>query len=186
MSTASMNTTALRHDEANAPLTALIGAVASGSWDRPSPCDGWTTRDVVAHIVDTQREFLTSRGLDVGERPDLDDPAAGWREHTARVAALLTDDELVVAPYEGYFGPTTLGATFEQFYIWDLLVHRWDIAQGAGIPVSFTDAELDRIEAGANSFGDSLYMDGVCKPGAEAGSDDRQERVLARLGRRAK
>lgn len=185
MSTASINTTAVRHEEANTPLTAVIGAVESGSWDRPSPCDGWTTRDVVAHIVDTQREFLAGRGLDVGERPDLDDPAAGWHEHTDRVVALLTDSQLVAAPYEGYFGPTTLGATFEQFYIWDLLVHRWDIAQGAGIPVTYTDAELDRIEAGADSFGDSLYMDSVCKPGVEADSGDRQARVLARLGRRA-
>ncbi|MFD6896036.1 maleylpyruvate isomerase family mycothiol-dependent enzyme [Rhodococcus sp. NPDC060086] len=185
MSTASINTTALRHRDANAPLTDVIDAVDAEAWNKQSPCEGWTARDVVAHIVDTQREFLIGRGLDVGERPDLDDPAVGWREHTGRVATLLTDDTLVDAPYEGYFGPTTLGATFEQFYIWDLLVHRWDIAQSAGIPAAFTDAELDRMEAGADSFGDALYMDSVCKSGVEAASDDRQSRILARLGRRA-
>lgn len=185
MSTTSINTTALRHRDANAPLTEVIEAVDAEAWNEQSPCEGWTARDVVAHLVDTQREFLIGRGLDLGERPDLDDPAAGWREHTGRVAALLTDDALVDAPYEGYFGPTTLGATFEQFYIWDLLVHRWDIAQSVGIRATFTDAELDRMEAGADSFGDALYMDSVCKSGVESASDDRQSQILARLGRRA-
>ncbi len=184
MTTAPTNTTALRHEEATDPLAAVIDAVESTDWEAKSPCEGWTTRDVVAHIVDTQRGFLAGRGVDVGDRPDLDDPAVAWHEHTTRVAAVLADDELVRAPYEGYFGPTTLGATFEQFYIFDLLVHRWDIGQSAGIPVTFTDAELDRMEGGADSFGDSLYMDGVCKSGVEAASDDRQSRILARLGRR--
>ncbi len=47
-----------------------------------------------------------------------------------------------------------------------------------------TDAELDRIEQGADSFGEALYMDGACRAGVEAPADaDRVGRVLARLGR---
>lgn len=179
-----MNTTARRHAEAERPLTRVIDAVDAAGWDRPSPCDGWTTRDVLAHIVDTQRDFLIGRGLDPGDRPDLADPAAAWREHTAAVARILADDAVPATTYDGYFGPTTIGATFEQFYVWDLLVHRWDIATGAGIDTALTEAELDRIEAGADSFGDSLYMDGVCRPAVESAGSGRQDRVLARLGRR--
>lgn len=161
-----------------------MNAVDPGAWDRPSPCEGWTTRDVLGHIIDTQREFFEGRGLDLGARPSLDDPARAWREHTSKVAEIVADDAVVDTQYDGYFGPTTIGSTFEQFYIWDMFVHRWDIATGAGLDDTFTDAEIAAVEAGADSFGDSLYMDGVCAPGVEVPDEaDRATRLLARLGR---
>ena len=41
------------------------------------------------------------------------------------------------------------------------------------------------LERSADGFGDHLYDDGVCKPAlAVPDGADRQERVLARLGRR--
>lgn len=139
---------------------------------------------MLAHVIDTQREFFAGRGLDMGDRPALDRPAEAWSAHTTRVAGILADDALVSTSYDGYFGPTTVGTTFEQFYLWDMLVHRWDIARSAGIDADFSDAELDRMEAGADSFGDSLYMDGVCAPGvAVPEGADRSGRLLARLGR---
>ncbi len=184
-SVAPMNTTAIRHSEAEQRLGAVVGALKAEDWDRPSPCEGWTARDVLSHIIDTQREFFTGRDLDLGDRPSLDDPSGAWQKHNARVADIVADDALVNTPYDGYFGPTTIGATFDQFYIWDMIVHRWDLATSAGLEETFTDAELERIEAGADSFGDSLYMDGVCAPGVEAPEGaDRSTRVLARLGRR--
>ncbi|MBM7457483.1 TIGR03086 family metal-binding protein [Rhodococcus coprophilus] len=179
-----MNTTADRHSEAERPLGSVVSAVDPAAWDRPSPCEGWTTRDVLAHIIDTQREFFAGRDIDLGERPSLDDPARAWRQHTARVADVVADEGVVDTAYDGYFGPTTIGATFEQFYIWDMIVHRWDIATGAGLDDTFTDAEIAAVEAGADSFGDSLYMDGVCAPGVEVPDRaDRATRLLARLGR---
>ena len=179
-----MNTTALRHAEADRPLTEVVSSLRDTDWDAPSPCAGWTARDVLAHIIDTQREFLAGRGLDIGSRPDTDRPADAWKAHTARVAEILADDALVSTVYEGYFGPTTVGATFEQFYIWDMLVHRWDIAHSAGRDAEFTETELDRMEAGADSFGDALYMDGVCAPAVAAPEGaDRTTRILARMGR---
>ncbi len=180
-----MNTTALRHAEADKPLTDVISSLRDTDWDVQSPCEGWTARDVLAHIIDTQRDFFAGRGVEVGERPDTDRPVEAWRTHTARIAEILADDTLVSTTYDGYFGPTTVGATFEQFYIWDMLVHRWDIARSAGIDAIFSDAELDRMEAGADSFGDALYMDGVCAPAVPAPDDaDRTSRILAKMGRR--
>ena len=86
--------------------------------------------------------------------------------------------------YEGYFGPTTLGATLEQFYVWDMIVHRWDIARAAGLDAALTGAELDLVEQGVDRFGDALYMDGICRPGVTAPTDaDRLDQVLATLGR---
>lgn len=93
---------------------------------------------------------------------------------------------VVTTPYEGHFGPTTIGDSMERFYVFDMVVHRWDIARAAGTDDILTDIELDQLEAGIFSFGDAIYMDGICKPGVEApASADRQTRLLAVLGRRA-
>ena len=170
---------------ADRPLTAVLDTVAPDAWDRSSTCEGWTVRDVVRHLVQTQREFLTEHGVDLGEEPDVDaDPAAAWRSHAARVAVAVADPAVAEQVYDGFFGPTTVGATLEQVYVWDMVVHRWDVARSVGADPALTDAELDRVEAGADSFGDALYTEGVCRPAVQPPADaDCTTRVLARLGR---
>ncbi|WP_219635465.1 maleylpyruvate isomerase N-terminal domain-containing protein [Nocardioides ungokensis] len=53
---------------------------AAGDWTAPSPCEGWTARDVVDHVVDSQRDFLSRQDLDAGSRP-TGDPQRVWRAH---------------------------------------------------------------------------------------------------------
>lgn len=184
-----MNTTAERYGAARGPLTDLIETVDAASWSSSSPCEGWTARDVVRHIIDTQRDFLATHGVDLGDEPDVDhDPARAWRDHAGRVQARLDDNDddtdVAAIAFEGFFGPTTVGAALEQFYIWDMVVHRWDIARATGLDAGLTDAEIDEMEQGADSFGDALYMDGICRPGVSAPAGaGRLEIVLARLGR---
>jgi uncharacterized protein (TIGR03086 family) len=182
-----MTTTSTQYETAYRPLMSVVDAVPAESWTSPSPCSGWTVRDVLGHLIETQREFLTGRGVDLGSAPDLSaDPAAAWRDHAKRVLEAVSDERLVLTEYDSHFGPTTVGATFEQFYVWDMFVHRWDIARSAGLDARLTDAELDAIDRGADSFGEALYMEGICRRGAEAPPEaDREARVLARLGRTA-
>ena len=98
---------------------------------------------------------------------------------------LLADPAVAGLEYDGVFGRTTVGASIVAFHGFDLVVHRWDIAVGAGLDERLTDEELDLVERSADGFGDHLYGEGVCKPALEAPDDaGRQERVLARLGRR--
>lgn len=181
-----MTSTATLYETANRPLTAVIEAAPAASWTNPSPCEGWTARDVLSHLIGTQRDFLAGRGIDLGAAPDLDvDPAASWRDHAKRVLEVVDDEAVTSAEYDGHFGPTTIGETLEDFYVFDMVVHRWDIATSVGVGTELTEAELDRIESGAAGFGEALYMDGVCKPGVEPPTDaDRSQRVLAKLGRK--
>lgn len=160
---------------------------AGGNWAGASPCDGWTAADVVAHVVDTERDFLARHDVDLGARPD-GDPASTWDAHLAAVAAVLTPD-LLSREFDGYFGPTTIGATFAQFYAWDLVVHRWDLARALGVPTSFTDAELDRLEASIPDPGtpmyEAFYSEGICRPPLPVPDGaSRETAVLAALGRR--
>ena len=100
------------------------------------------------------------------------------------MAAALADDALPARGFDGFFGPTTVVAAFVQFYVWDMVVHRWDLARAIGADPGLTDAELDLVEAGADGFGPALHMEGICGPALEvpAGAP-RPTRVLARLGR---
>ncbi len=177
--------TAAQYAHADRRLTAVLDVVPAQDWSAASPCEGWSARDVLTHLVDTQRDFFTGHGVDLGGPPEVDtDPARAWRAHADRVMAALSDDAVAAKGLEGYFGPTTVGATFGQFYVWDMLVHRWDIARAAGGTASFSDAELDRIADGADSFGDALHMDGICRGGVDAPAGaEREARLLARLGR---
>jgi uncharacterized protein (TIGR03086 family) len=187
MDTTTTTPTATAYAAAIEPLLAVVGAVPADRWDAPSPCEGWTARDVIAHVVDSQREFLTGRGIDLGPAPDLAaDPATALRTHADRVVAAIADPAVADAGYDGFFGPTTVGETLEQFYVWDLVPHRWDVARATGQDAGLTDAELDRVEAGARSWGAALYTDGICRPAVEVPEDaGREARVLALLGRRA-
>ncbi|TFV61299.1 TIGR03086 family protein [Geodermatophilus sp. DF01-2] len=182
-----MNTTATQYAAADRPLIDVLDAVPPSGWTNPSPCEGWSAADVIGHMIETQREFLTTHGVDLGEAPDVAaDPAGAWRRHAKRVADALADDALAATEFDGFFGRTTVGAAIEQFYVWDMLVHRWDLARAVGAADRFTDDELDRIEAAAELDGEALYMEGICEPAVDVPDDaDRQTRVLARLGRSA-
>ncbi|MBM7808854.1 uncharacterized protein (TIGR03086 family) [Geodermatophilus bullaregiensis] len=185
--TATTTPVATAYTAAVEPLLAVADAVPADRWDAASPCEGWTARDVVAHVVDTQREFLTGRGVDLGPAPDVAaDPAAALRAHAERVLAAVGDPVVADARSDGFSGPTTVGETLEQFYVWDLVPHRWDLARATGQDAGLTDAELDRLEAGARSWGDALYTEGICRPGVEVPDGaGREARVLALIGRRA-
>ncbi|WP_199583032.1 maleylpyruvate isomerase family mycothiol-dependent enzyme [Blastococcus sp. TF02-09] len=72
-----MNATASSFETADLALTAVLDSLSAAAWGEPSPCEGWTAADVVAHMVDTQRDFLGQRGVELGAAPDVAaDPAA--------------------------------------------------------------------------------------------------------------
>lgn len=165
--------------------TTVSAVDRAAAWSSPSPCQDWDAAAVLDHVVDTQRDFLAGRDVDTGPRP-AGGPAAVWGEHQALVRRVAADDDLVGAPYDGYFGPTTLAATLRDFYGFDLLVHRWDLGRAAGLDVTWDDREADAVEQALDGFGDSLYMEGICRPAVTppAGAS-RQTRLLARTGRQA-
>ena len=182
-----MNITTMQYEAAQQALSAVIDAVPTQSWANPSPCEGWSAHDVLRHLIHTQRDFLTEHAIDLGGVLDIDsDPAAAWREHAKQVIEAISQDDVPATAVDGHFGPTTVGETLVRFYVWDMLVHRWDITWSHGGHAALSDAELDQIDRGADSFGEALYMDGICRSGVTAPPDaDHQVRTLARLGRRA-
>jgi uncharacterized protein (TIGR03086 family) len=173
------------YNAAAAPLSAVIDAFAADDWLRPSACNDWTARDVVNHMISTQRDMLIERGLDLDTAPDgHKDPARAWHQHRDTVLGLLADPSVGETAYDGFFGPTTIAKTLEQFYVFDMIVHRWDLAQALGRSETLTAAELDHIENSIAVFGPHMYAPGLFVEGIKASdANDRQSVLLATMGR---
>lgn len=180
---------ASRYDRRNTPLVRVVDAVPDDAWDAPSPCDGWSATDVLQHLVDTQRTLLLTNGASLPDPAPVvaQGPALAWRTHSEAVARALADPRVGEAPYETPFGVSTVGQVLDDFYGFDMVVHRWDVARATGGNTSITDAELDTLDAAADGWGERLYGDGICSGPLEVGADEpRPVRVLARFGRDAR
>jgi uncharacterized protein (TIGR03086 family) len=178
-----MTETAQRFIERADAFAAILDS-SDQQWDAPTPCDGWTVRDVVAHAIDTERDFLSRQGFDPGVPVDLVEPSTAWRSHAAAVAEVLGRDGVAEREYDGYFGRTTIAATMADFYGWDLVIHGSDIARATGQPWSISDEEAAALHATADGWGDALHSEGVCGAAVPVADDaSATDRLLGRLGR---
>lgn len=163
-----------------------VAAVPDDRWSRPSPCEGWTAREVVRHVVDTQGMFLGFVGRGLGDVPSVDDdPVAAWDAARGVVLRELEDPERAKAEFDGHFGRSTFEAAVDRFLCFDLIVHRWDLARAAGLDDRIDPDDVRRADAAARAFGDAMRGPGAFGPELEAPEGaDPQARLLAYLGRR--
>jgi len=174
-----------RYRKLAADFTAEVAAVPDDQWAAPSPCEGWTARDVVGHVVGAQMMFLGF--VDQGFTPTADvgdDPLAAWIEARDAMQAALDDPAVSRAEYDSPFGRSVFEESADRFVSNDLVVHRWDLGRAAG-----NDVVLDADEAGValatyESLGDDVRNPRVFA--AEVEVDDRastQDRLLGFTGR---
>jgi uncharacterized protein (TIGR03086 family) len=113
---------------------AVLAAVTR--WDAPSPCAGWTVRDVTNHLVGALSVFAAAvdGGGDVMDGDHLgDDPVGAYRTAADRCLAAFGRPEVLAAEHPFAFGPTP-GSVIAEISVSEALVHGWDIARGAGVP----------------------------------------------------
>ncbi|AYY11450.1 TIGR03086 family protein [Actinobacteria bacterium YIM 96077] len=180
-----MTTTASRFRRVADNLTTRIGSVPDDRWEAPSPCEGWTARDVVQHLVDVLARTPGFVGLSIPPGPSVaDDPVAAWAHVRDAMQEILDDPERANREYDGYFGRTTLAATVDSFVCFDLIVHGWDLARAAGLDETIPPHDVEDAFVLAEQLGDNLRQPGVCGPAvAVADGADRQTKLLAFLGR---
>ncbi|MDQ1627438.1 MAG: hypothetical protein QOI54_1182 [Actinomycetota bacterium] len=134
-------------------------ASAPEAWEAPTPCSGWTTRDLVAHIVDTTEGYFASfdaarSGSPAPEPHGLanmsrlaDEGALAFRGEDQRVMldrleadrhkmlelleALGPEDWTGLMVSHSYMGPVP-AFFYAAGQLMDYAVHSWDIRQGSG------------------------------------------------------
>lgn len=106
-------------------------------WDAPSPCAGWTVRDVTNHLVTVQKMFAAAvDGVEVVEGDHLGtDPLGAFRAATDRCLVVFGRPDVLTASHPFPFGPTP-GRVIAEISLSESLVHGWDVARGAGVRYS--------------------------------------------------
>lgn len=149
-------------------LGQLLDGLDDEQWATPSRCEGWTVRDVIAHLVGADRFWAVSARSGLADKPTrylvgfdpVATPAAmvaGTREQTP--AAVLADYHQAVADLvgavsdldperwhaiaEGPPGHLELQATVRHA-LWDGWIHERDVAFPLGLD---QDQEVDELTA---------------------------------------
>ena len=162
-----------------------VSAVPAQAWDNPSPCEEWSAREVLAHVLDSEADVVGNVDLTVPRSVDVaDDPVAAWREVRDAVQAILDDPATATLTYESLGEQTTIAESVDRFLCFDLVVHRWDIAVATGSEVTLPDEDVEACHAFLDAMGSMFYDYGASKP-ALAVADDAspQDKLLARAGR---
>ncbi|HEX4655527.1 MAG TPA: TIGR03086 family metal-binding protein [Mycobacteriales bacterium] len=161
---------------------AWTSQIVAGATDltAATPCEEWTVRDLLNHMLDTQRYFAGSaRGEDVSppgpNPPDLlgNDPAADVERTQTDVISAFSKEGAIDKT-----GPA-LGIAFS-----DLLLHSWDLARATGhddtMPAGLAEASYDVIHG---KFTDEQRKQ-IFKPEVDVGADaSAQDRLLGYTGR---
>jgi uncharacterized protein (TIGR03086 family) len=154
--------------------------VAAGQLDAKTPCDDWAVRELMSHMLETQRYFVgAAQGRDVSPpspEPTAvlgDDPVAAFKN--ARAETLRTFGAEGVIEKTG----PSLGIAFS-----DQLLHGWDLARATGQDETMPDG----LPAAAYEVIHGRFTDeqrkGIFKPEVAVGANaSAEEKLLAYTGR---
>jgi uncharacterized protein (TIGR03086 family) len=168
-------------------FTARVEATPDEKWSAAAPCEGWTARDVVAHVVNGHRRFIAA--LSGGEPSPLEDgadPKMAWRDVSEAVLETAQDPEKLAKTI-----PTPMGITmpFEQIVgrmlTTEVLVHTWDLARAVGGDEHLDQEAVRGSYEGVKPLDEMLRRPGAFGPKVQPPADaDLQTEFLAFLGRK--
>lgn len=165
---------------ANGYFAGLLGAVGDGDWELPTPCEEWSVRDLVRHVVSGHIALVSALS---GEEFD-DGPGeefGPWAARAQGVAEMPGVSERTVRHPQ--FGELS-GDALVMIRWGDVCVHAWDLAQAIGADFEpdpqLADAALEWLVP----FAPGLSATGVFAPAADPSpGTDSFARVLALTGR---
>lgn len=158
---------------------ALVDGTPPERWAGPSPCQGWSAQDVVAHVVDFSAQVLRDKAgvTDAPLFARFDEPAPAFRATRAVLERLL--DDPATPPKVVTYLVWSLG--------FDLPQHGWDLATATGQDATMDPEEVDLLWGSLT--GDPQQWDwqranGWYGPPVPVPDDaPLQDRVLGLLGR---
>jgi uncharacterized protein (TIGR03086 family) len=128
----------------------LVAGVPAASWGDPTPCAGWSVRDLVGHVVAGNALFARALG---GQYQDPAGPAGpgdaallpAYRDSAAALVEAFGQPGVLGKIVTVPFG-TVPGVVALHLRITEVLVHGWDLAtatgQHAAFPADLAEQEL--------------------------------------------
>ena len=179
------------HEEALASTRAVVAGVKDDQWNDPTPCEGWTVRELVNHIVAGNcwvMPLVSGKTIDeVGDRLDGDilgdDPLAAYEESAGEASAAFKAPGAMSAPCAVSYGPVP-GEVYAGHRFCDVLIHGWDLAKATGQDTRLDSGLVQACWDVMSPQAPLLKASGMCGGDIDASEDaDLQTRLLALLGR---
>jgi uncharacterized protein (TIGR03086 family) len=183
-----MNDIAERYERITAEFTDRVRGVHADAWDNPSPCEGWTARDVVGHLTEWIPAFFSSQGVAFGIVPSVeDDPVGAWETVQRAIGDALADPAIAAKQIETPFGAQSFADTVDMIVTGDVFTHTWDLARATGQDETLDPDQVQRMVGRMGAIPDEvLRAEGMFGPAVEVPADaDDQTRLLGYFGRSA-
>jgi uncharacterized protein (TIGR03086 family) len=177
-----------RYERISGQFTERVKAVPATAWNNPSPCEGWTARDVVRHLTEWIPAFFGGQGVEFPAVPSVDtDPVGAWATVQRAVADALADPVVAAKQIATPFSTQSLAETVDMIVTGDIFTHTWDLARATGQDETLDPDQLQRMVVAMGAMPDEvLRADGMFGPRIDVGADaDDQTRFLGYAGRRA-
>jgi len=172
-----------------------VRLVAADDWQRPTPCDGWTVRDLVLHVVGGDRmSAALVRGATreeataVRTNVDLgDDAVATFDKEADDVAAAFAEPGAFERNIPHPAGIDMPGAQLFGFRVGEYVLHGWDLARAIGADENLDQTIVHEVWNALSPMGAMIANSGVYGDGptGQLGDDvPLQDRLLDLTGRR--
>lgn len=165
---------------------ARVEATPDDRWSAQSPCPDWQARDVVAHVVGSQRALVAAiEGTTAEDVPPDADPKELWRDSTSKLMAALQQPGALEKVVPGPMGEMPVEFMVGRLLANDVLVHTWDLARAVGGDELLDQDAVGHAYEGLKKVDAMLRMPGVFgdKVDPPEGADLQTE-FLCFLGRR--
>lgn len=178
-------------DVATTEIQRRVDLLSAGDLDRPTPCDEWDVRFLLAHLVGGNRfASMVLRGSSVEDamgrimttRQLGPDPARDFAESAFEQRQCFREPSALASDVEHPIGVVS-GGRFLRFRIFDCAVHAWDLASALGVD---TDLDPELVSAALEIVrseppGMGFAIDQV--PADRAGPASALDELLALSGR---
>jgi nitrilase len=181
------------HQRAVERFSRLVEQVADDQWDKPTPCQDWSVRQLVNHVAGencwTPPLFAGQTVDDVGDRFDGDvlgaDPVTAWKTGAAEAIAAVREPEAMERTVHLSFGDFS-GSEYAMQLFADMLIHGWDLARATGADERLDPELVTALAAWFSGVADVYRESGAIAPRPDVPDDaDPQTRLLAEFGRQA-
>src|SRR6476469_8497323 len=121
-----MSDIAERYQRITSQFTDRVRGVPTDAWSNPSPCEGWTARDVVGHLTEWIPAFFGAQGVEFPPVPSVqDDPVEAWETVRATVGKALADPATASRQIETPFMTQSFAETVDMIVTGDVFTHTW-------------------------------------------------------------
>ncbi|MEV5486030.1 MULTISPECIES: TIGR03086 family metal-binding protein [Streptomyces] len=143
------------YEQVTRDVLALVAAVRPGDLALPTPCAGWTVRQLLDHMV--WENLMAASIAEDAPRTDHtadhlgDDHRAAFADSVRAARAAFTGSGMLHRTYGPYEAP---GAMIVQQVVVELLAHGWDLARATGAPtVLAPEVAEETLEAAQRIYG---------------------------------